>query len=126
MTVGEETNFCKACVKAKHTHDNIPKECTGDCKTEYGALIYSDVWGPAKVQTKGGMKWHITFTDGYNQQTHTYLMASKVQALERYKVYNVWVFTQHTKKSKKFQTDNGSEFISTNFKNYLQHKGTKY
>jgi hypothetical protein len=39
----DETNFCKACVKAKHSCKSFLKEHEGKHNKEYGKLIYSDV-----------------------------------------------------------------------------------
>jgi hypothetical protein len=53
-------------------------------------------------------------------------MATKAQALEKYKAYEAWVQTQCSQKIKIFQTDNGGEFICREFKSYLQKQGADY
>jgi hypothetical protein len=93
LVPGDELSFCKPCVKAKHLWESFPKEWDGERKMTYGELIYSDVWGPAKLKTKHGMRWFITFTDDCRHETHVYLMATKDQALEKYKTYEAWVST---------------------------------
>jgi hypothetical protein len=39
------------------------------------------------------MRYYITFTDDSSHETHTYLMASKDQAFEKYKIFEAWVST---------------------------------
>jgi hypothetical protein len=71
------------------------------------------------------MSWFITFTDDYSHETHVYLMATKDQALEKYKTYEAWVSTQHNAKIKSFQNDNSGEYINAAFKAHLQKQGTR-
>ena len=62
-TSSGEPFFCKSCVYAKATWKPISKTHEGEHATKFGDEIYSDLWGPAPVETKGGRKYYITFTD---------------------------------------------------------------
>jgi hypothetical protein len=71
------------------------------------------------------MRWYITFTDDYSQETHTFLMQNKAQALDKYKAYEAWVSTQYSRKIKILQSDNRGEYVNANFKAHLQKNKTE-
>jgi hypothetical protein len=48
-TPSGEIQFCKSCVYAKATRKPIAKEREGECATEFGAEVHTDLWGPARV-----------------------------------------------------------------------------
>lgn len=53
---------CEACIQAKHARDSFP-HATDNRSQSLGELTHSDVWGPARVQSNGGSKYYISFTD---------------------------------------------------------------
>ena len=74
--------FCESCIYAKATQKSVPKTREGENMTEFGGEIYSNVWGPALVETEGGKHYYITYTDDKTQLTNLYLMAKKSEAFE--------------------------------------------
>jgi hypothetical protein len=54
---------CQACILAKSTRKSVPKVREGERALTFGDEIHSDLWGPGKVQTLGGRKYYISFTD---------------------------------------------------------------
>lgn len=70
----KDPEFCETCVFAKAKRQSIPKQREGPRATEYGAEIHSNVWGPASVQSIGGRRYFVTFTDDYSRDTHVYLL----------------------------------------------------
>jgi len=54
---------------------------------KFGDEVYSDLWRLASVETKGGRKYYITFTDDMSRLTHLYLLHLKSEAFEAYKQY---------------------------------------
>ena len=49
--------------------------------------MHSDLWGPAPVESKGGKKYYITFTDDKTRLTHLYLLRKKDKVFATYKEY---------------------------------------
>ncbi|GJW22984.1 gag-pol polyprotein, partial [Tanacetum coccineum] len=37
-------------------------------------LVYSNVWGPAPISTKGGSRYYVSFIDDFTRYTWVYLM----------------------------------------------------
>jgi len=82
--------FCESCIYAKATWKPILKAWEGEHATKFGDKVYSDLWGLAPVETKGGRKYYITFTDDMSRLTHLYLLCLKSEAFEAYKQYEAW------------------------------------
>ena len=117
--------FCESCVYAKATRKSIPKEREGKRAKVFGGEVHSDLWGPAPVESKGGKRYYITFTDDRTRLTNLYLLAKKSNAFESYKDYEAWCNTQLDAKVKILHSDRGGEYLGQEFILYLNSKGTK-
>ena len=116
--------FCESCVYAKSSRKPILKVREGERATVFGGEVHSDLWGPAPVESKGGKKYYITFTDDKTRLTHLYLLRKKDEAFSVYKEYEAWVDTQLSAKIKVLHSDRGGEYIGSEFKAHLKSKGT--
>ncbi|KIK58386.1 hypothetical protein GYMLUDRAFT_1006103 [Collybiopsis luxurians FD-317 M1] len=57
---------CETCIFAKMSRKPVPKVRKGEHAKEFGEQIHSDVWGPATVESKGGKRYFVTFTDDHS------------------------------------------------------------
>ena len=62
--------FCESCIYAKSSRKPMSKVHEGERATEFGGEIHSNLWGLAPVESKGGKKYYITFTDDKTRLTH--------------------------------------------------------
>ncbi|KAF7371239.1 Transcription factor [Mycena sanguinolenta] len=116
--------FCKSCVYAKMRCKSVPKERKGEHAENHGDLVYSDVWGPSRVETLGHHRYFSTFTDDAKRETYLYFMWKKSDTLAAYKVYSIRMKTHHGFTIKVLQSDNGGEYVNQAFANYLSSQGT--
>ncbi|KDQ11297.1 hypothetical protein BOTBODRAFT_95671, partial [Botryobasidium botryosum FD-172 SS1] len=64
ITLSEGTaEFCESCAHANPVSKGFPKERSSDRASTIGDLIHSDLWGPAQVESLGGKKYYVSFTD---------------------------------------------------------------
>ena len=96
MTDPVKSFFCESCVYAKSSHKPISKVREGERAKEFGGEVHSDLRGPTPVESKGGKKYYITFTDDKTHLTHLYLLQKKDKA---------WVNTQLSAKIKILHSD---------------------
>jgi hypothetical protein len=61
----------------------------------FGAEVHTDLWGPSLLQSLGGRKYYIAFTDDATRYMTLTILRSKDEALDTYKAYAAWVHTQH-------------------------------
>jgi hypothetical protein len=116
--------FCESCVYAKATRRPVPKQREGDRATEFGGEIHSDLWGPAPVESKGGKRYYVTYTDDKTRLTNIYFLAKKSGAFDSYKDYEAWCGTQLDAKIKCLHSDKGGKYEGREFILHLNSRGT--
>ena len=116
---------CDSCEYAKTTHKAIWKERVAPQADAFGAEIHTDVWGPSPVQSLGGRKYYITFTDDHMRYTRINLLCTKDKALGAYKAFAAWAKTQHGAQIKCLHSDRGGEFTGSEFTSFLKEQGTE-
>ncbi|XP_056688059.1 uncharacterized protein [Spinacia oleracea] len=68
------------------------------------------------VLSKGGNKKYIvTFIDAYSRWCYIYLLSSKDEALDKFKIFKIEVELQTNKKVKKLRTDRGGEYYDPSY-----------
>ena len=133
----EDMKFCEGCVKGKQNRNSFPKGQTTRA-TELLEIVHSDVCGPMQTASLGGNRYFVTFIDDKSRYTAIYFMKSKDQVLEKFKEYEAMATTvtgnkiktmtasdSTGKKIKNLRSDNGGEYSSKEFDDFLTSKGIK-
>jgi transposase InsO family protein len=116
---------CDACKFARATRLPIPKVRISPPAQNFGDEVHIDVWGPATIATRQNRRYFITFTDDATRYTTTFLLCTKDEALEAYKMFEAWAVTQHHCQAiKVLRSDQGGEYLSEVFNQHLQKAGT--
>eukprot|EP00171_Calliarthron_tuberculosum_P003742 IDg3742t1 len=136
---------CIGCIMGKGQRSNIPKTSTSRTNSLL-ELIHSDVIGPFEIESIGGARYAITFIDDKSNWTVQYTMNRKSESLKcfkRYKAYAERHISQEVKnisfnefegpsfgskniKLKTLRSDNGGEYLSNDFKSFLESHGIKH
>ncbi|GKF01926.1 retrotransposon protein, putative, ty1-copia subclass, partial [Tanacetum coccineum] len=112
---------CVSCLSGKMTRKSIPhhpERATGLLR-----IIHTDVCGPFRHVSKQGASYFITFTDDYSHYGYVYLLKHKHEVFELFKVFKNEVENQLGKAIKALRSDQGGEYISQEFKDYLKACG---
>ena len=124
---------CEACVLGKMQKKPFPKQSQHRATRPY-EIVHSDVCGPMQVESKGGSRYMLTFTDDYSRYTTAYFIKSKSEVLSKFKEY-VNSVEKHTGQQimklnilaeddvKVLRSDNGGEYTSNNFAKFCVKKG---
>lgn len=86
-------------------------------------LIHSDVVGKIVPSSLGGAQYFVTFIDNYSNYTVVRMMKHKSETLQEFISFQKRVENMHNSSIKQFQSDNGGEYSSMNFKKHLEEKG---
>ncbi len=86
-------------------------------------LVHNDVCGPMKTTSRGGAQYFVTFINEFSRKTHVYLLRAKGEVFDKFKKYKALVENQTSKKIKTLRSDNGGEFVSKKFDNFLHECG---
>ncbi|KAF7779102.1 hypothetical protein Agabi119p4_3447 [Agaricus bisporus var. burnettii] len=122
---GKPDASCNSCAYAKATRQPIAKAREGERATRVGEEIHTDVWGPARVATKKGRHYYVTFTDDYSRWTHIEFLTNKSNVFDTYKRFEAWCKTQFDVRIKVLHSDRGGEYTSEEFQRYLKSRGTE-
>jgi hypothetical protein len=118
--------ICDSCKYAKMTCKVILKEHVAPPAKHFGDEIHTDLWGPSPVNSLGGHRYYITFTDDATHYTHVNILHTKDEALDTYKTFTAWAQTQFGVKIKALCSDRGGEYTGHKFTQFLQQEGTEH
>ena len=86
-------------------------------------LIHSDVFGPVKQISIGGMRYMVTFIDDFSRYVWVYFMKEKSETFTKFKEFMEKIEGELNTKILCLRTDNGREYLSNEFTIYLKkHK----
>jgi hypothetical protein len=76
-----------------------------------------------KTTSRGGARYFVTFIDNFSRETHVYLLKAKGEVLDKFKAYKALVENQTSMKIKTLRSNNGGEFVSKKFDDFLHESG---
>ncbi len=117
--------FCDSCVEGK-MHRSSFKPVGGIHSSRKLQLVHSDVKGPIGVESLGGHTYFITFIDDYSRVVKVYFMKHKAEAFEKFKEFEAMATKESGNQIGTLRTDNGGEYVSKGFENYLKLKGIRH
>lgn len=121
----EKLSFCEGCLAGKMQRKPFPTlgEIRSSSKLQ---LVHSDICGPMQTESIGGASYFITFTDDYSRCCAVYYMKHKSEALEKFKEFEAATTNEAGRQIGVLRTDNGGEYLSVEFQDYLKQKGIKH
>jgi hypothetical protein len=117
-TIPRNLKQCDACIPRKHCkqpfHDSTSRACR-----KLGLINY-DLCGHMHVPSTNDNKYIMYF------MRRVYLLKDKSQVFETYKKFHVWIQNEVRSHIGSLCTDNGREYTSDEFENYLHQHGIKH
>lgn len=95
-------------------------------KSELLERVYSDVCGPFEVESLGGNRYFVTFIDEASRKVWVEILKSKDQVFEYFQKFHAMVERSTGKQLKCLRSDNGGEYTSKEFKEYLAKHGIRH
>lgn len=112
----DEKLDCDVCLRGKMTRTLFLKK--SECQTKILDLVHTDVCGPMREIFLGGARYFVEFIDDCSSWCEIRLLKLKVQGNDRVRVEN-----QKGVKLKCLQSDNGCEYTSNEFNDFLRKRG---
>ena len=88
-------------------------------------LVHADLCGKMSTTALGGSFYFMLLVDDFSRKMWVYFIREKAEAFGKFKMWHKSVETKTGKKVKKFCTDRGGEFLSTEFNDYCNEHGIK-
>uniref|UniRef100_W8AQ86 Retrovirus-related Pol polyprotein from transposon TNT 1-94 n=1 Tax=Ceratitis capitata TaxID=7213 RepID=W8AQ86_CERCA len=89
-------------------------------------LVHTDLCGPMGIGSVGGASYFVTFIDDYSRYTAVYFIKRKSEALNMFKLFTASAEKQTGRKIKSVRSDNGREFVNSEFEKYLSERGIRH
>lgn len=124
FNVSKSIGFCESCVNGKHHRSSFPKSKSKT--SEPLEIVHFDVCGKMREKSLGGGEYFLTFTDDLTRYSWVYILKSKAEVFERFVEWKAHVERQSKHKLKILRTDNGGEYTSNQFQQYLKKLGIRH
>ena len=118
-------SICEGCVVGKMQRKPF-KAVDHEQSTKKLELVHSDVCGPIQVGSIGGSRYFATFIDDYSHCVSVYFLKHKSEVLSKFKEFESIVTNESGERIVRLRTDNGGEYVSTDFQEYLKSKGIQH
>ena len=117
--------LCMSCIDGKLHRSPFPRK--GRTRPQNPLeLVHSDICGPMKTPSLSGAKYFLTFVDDKTHYIWIYVLKQKSEAFSKFLEWKALVELESTFKLKVLRTDNGGEYTSTEFNEYLKREGIKH
>lgn len=117
-----EKEMCSPCLLGKQVRKSFPQS------TSYRAkgileLVHRDLCGPITPSTPSKNRYIFVLIDDYSRYMLSLLLREKGEAFNKFKSFKASVEQETGTTIKKFRTDRGGEFLSTEFQAYCDASG---
>ena len=120
-----KVDFCESCVDGKHHRSQFPAG-RGKRSNEVLGLVHSDVCGKMSSQSLSGAEYFLTFIDDKTRYVWIYVLKRKDEVFSRFVEWKRLAEKSTGQQLKTLRTDNGEEYTSKEFAEYLKTEGVKH
>lgn len=121
QNISDKIHFCETCVKGKQCRQ--PFSNSRPTSRRPLERVHTDVFGPFDQETYDGSRYYVSFLDDYTHCSAVYLMKSKSEVFEKFKVYHAMATSHFENKMSRLRCDNGGEYISQKLKEFCKENG---
>lgn len=116
---------CISCVKGKQHRKPFPK-VSGHRAKNVLDLIHSDLCGPMQNKSVGGASYFLTFIDDFSRKSFVYFLKTKDEVIRVFGEFKAAVENETGRHIKVLRTDNGGEYVSSEFHKLLKAAGIRH
>ena len=121
----QKTKFCEPCVDGKHHRSSFPKS-GGRRTTKLFEIVHSDVCGRFDPKSLSGAEYFVTFMDDKSRYIWIYILKNKSEVFKKFPEWKSMVEKSRGEKIKTLCSDNGGEYTSKEFEDYLKKNGIRH
>ena len=120
-----DVEFCETCVNGKQSR-TVFRSTGGNRAAEPLDLVHSNVCGKMNATSLGGAEYFLTFIDDRTHYTWIYILQHKSEVFDCFLQWKALAEKSSGRKLKAIRTDNGGEFTSAKFVDYLKSEGIRH
>lgn len=122
--VNEDDFQCEACIFGKH--HRLPFENRIERSKNCGEVFHTDVCGPMQVTSIGGSQYFLLLKDDYSHYRFVYFLRHKSEVTGKIISFIRFVQTQTEHKVKIIRSDNGTEYVNGELKQFFEKNGIQH
>ena len=112
---------CTFCISAKM--HKLPLSKHEISSTSMLQIVHTDVWGLAPLTSLFGYNFYVFFIDDYTRFKWFFLLKQKSDLFTVFKHFKNLVENQYSTKIKVLRSDNGGEYLSSQFQSFCSNHG---
>ena len=117
--------ICEGCLYGKSSQQPFPRSLSSRSSGPL-QLIHSDLCGPMPTISLTGSYYFLTLIDDFTKYTIIAFLKHKSEVLDHFIAYKNLVENQLDTRIKTIRTDNGGEYISTDFQAFCSNHGIRH
>ncbi|KAL0553407.1 hypothetical protein IC582_007302 [Cucumis melo] len=122
--LSKEISNCKACHFGKQNRKSFPKSSWR--ATQNLQLIHTDVAGPQRTPSLKGSLYYIAFIDDFTRMCWIFFLKFKSEVARVFWKFKARVENESGCKIQMVRSDNGKEYVSTEFDKFCEDSGIKH
>ena len=115
-------SLCSVCEEGKSHRLPFPTQQIRRA-TKKLELVHTEICGPMHTDLMNGSKYFILFIDDFSRYTWIHFMKMKSEAFQMFIKFKALAKKETNLKIKTLRSDNGAEFLSNQFQEFLQQNG---
>ncbi|EOY32423.1 Uncharacterized protein TCM_040335 [Theobroma cacao] len=123
--ITKPNKLCQACQFGKQTKNLFPKENRWKV-TNTLELVHTVISGPMKTSSLNGSKYYIIFINDFTKYCWIFFIKHKSNALNIFRKFKASVKNFSGMSIKTLRSDNGREYVVTEFEKYLEVFGVHH
>lgn len=120
----EKLPTCEICIKGKQSKTSFPESSSKSA--ELLDLVHTDICGPIRCESIGGSRYFVTFIDNKSKWCETYFLKERSEVFDKFLEFKSKVEKQLERKIKILRSDNGKEYCSRKFEDFLRSEGIQH
>lgn len=106
--------FCEGCVFGKQNRKSFSVDKSWRA-SKCLELVHVDLCGPMSIESSGGSRYFLLFTDDYSRMSWVYFLKAKSETFDCFKKFKALLENESGCHIKVLRTDRGGEFTSEEF-----------
>ena len=120
--VTKDIKFYEPCVDGKHHRSSFPKS-GGRRATKLLKIVHGDFRGRLEAKSLSGAEYFVTFIEDKSRYVWICILKNKSEVFKKFLERKSMVEKSSGEKIKTLCSDNGSEYTSKEFEDYLKKEG---